>query len=68
MNSTIARNAAAEPSARTCRAAEIRVREDAACARDLAFDQRGEGFACVSGAAAGIGAFELQIGPPDAIF
>ncbi len=34
----------------------------------LAFDQRGEGFPRVSGAAADIGAFELQQGPADVIY
>lgn len=35
-------------------------------AANLSFDQRGEGFARVSGAAADIGAFEMQQPPPDA--
>lgn len=35
-------------------------------AANLPFDQRGEGFARVSGAAADIGAFEMQQPPPDA--
>lgn len=35
---------------------------------NLATDQRGAGFARVAGAGADIGAFEVQSGPPDAIF
>jgi hypothetical protein len=35
---------------------------------DLAFDQRGEGFARIAGAGPDIGAFELQVGPSDTIF
>ena len=35
---------------------------------NLTFDQRGTGFLRVMGAAADIGAFEVQIGIPDAIF